>query len=92
MAFGRCTRHALQFRRSPPTLMPASKEKNPAQRTVLVSLEQIAAFDDVENQQLLDCVFNSNIPAKIRRWLHKYMQNRRSIGHFQQGESKDRKV
>ena len=42
--------------------------------------------------QLLDCVFNTNIPATIRRWLYNYMQNRGAKIHFWQQESKSRKV
>ena len=40
--------------------------KKLARRTVL---DLTAAFDNVDNQQLLDCVFNTNIPATTRRWL-----------------------
>ena len=44
------------------------------------------------HQQLLDCVYNTNIPATIRRWLHNYMQNKRTKVHLRQQESKNRKV
>ena len=64
----------------------------PAHRTVLVALDLTAAFDNVDLQQLLDCVFNTNLPATIRRWLYNYMQNRRAKVHFWQKESKSRKV
>ena len=50
--------------------------KKPAHRTVLVALDQTAAFDNVDHQQQLDSVFNTNIPETIRRWLHNYMLNR----------------
>ena len=40
--------------------------KTPTHRTVLVALDLTAAFDNVDHQQLLDCVFNTNIPATIR--------------------------
>ena len=63
--------------------------KNPAHRTVLFALDLTAAFD---NQQLLDCVFNTNVPSTIHRWLYNYMQNRRAKVHFRQKESKSRKV
>ena len=66
--------------------------KMPALRTVLVALDQTAAFDNVDHQQLLICVFNTNFPATIRRWLYNYMQNRRAKVHFRQKESKSRKV
>ena len=56
--------------------------KKPAHRTVLVALDLTAAFDNVGHQQLLDCVFNTNLPATIRRWLYNYMQNRRAKVHF----------
>ena len=56
--------------------------KKSADRTVLVALDLTAAFDNVDHQQLLDCVFNTNIPATIRRWLYNYMQNRRAKVHF----------
>ena len=92
MAFNQNTRHALHCRRSPPTLLPASQEKNPAHRTVLIVLDLRAAFDNVDHQQLLDCVFNTNLPATIRRWHNNYMQNRRAKVHFRQQESKGRKV
>ena len=66
--------------------------KKPAHRTVLVALDLTAAFDNVDHQQLLDCVFNTNLPATIRRWMYYYMQNRRVKVHFWQKESKSRKV
>ena len=46
----------------------------------------------MDHQQLLDYVYNTNIPATIRRWLHNYMQNRRAKVHFLQQQSKSRKV
>ena len=66
--------------------------KQPALRTVLVALDLTAAFDNVDHQQLHDCVFYTNLPATIRRWLYNYMQNRRAKVHFRQRESKSRKV
>ena len=62
--------------------------KKPAHRTVLVALDLTAAFDNVDHQRLLDCVYNTNLPATIRRWL----QNRGAKVHFRQKESKSRKV
>ena len=59
---------------------------------MLVALKLTAAFDNVDHQQLLDCVFNNNIPSTIRHWLYNYMQNRRAKVHFLQKESKSRKV
>ena len=67
-------------------------KKKPAHRTVLVVLDLTATFDNVDHQQLLDCVFNANLPATIRRWLYNYMQNRRAKYHFRQEESKSRTV
>ena len=58
--------------------------KKPAHRAVLVALDVTAAFDIVDHQQLLDCVFNINLPATICRWLYNYMQNRRAKVHFRQ--------
>ena len=73
--------------------IPASFSiKKPAHRTVLVTLDLTAAFDNVDHQQLLDCVFNINIPSKIRHWLFNYMQNRRAKVHFWHQESNSRKV
>ena len=66
--------------------------KKPAHRTVLVALDLTAAFDNENHKQLLDCVFNTNIPATIRCWLYNYMQNSRANVHFRQKESKSRKV
>ena len=66
--------------------------KKPAHRTVLVAHDLTAAFDNVDHQKLLDCVFNTNIPSTIRRWLFNYMQNKRAKVHFRQKESKSRKV
>ena len=66
--------------------------KKPAHRTVLIVLDLTAVFDNVDHQQLLDCVFNTYIPATIRRWLYNYMQNRQAKDHFWQKESKGRKV
>ena len=64
--------------------------KTAAHLTVLVALYLTAAFDNVDHQLLLDCVFNTNIPSTIRCWLHNYMQNRRAKVHFRQQESKSR--
>ena len=66
--------------------------KKPAHRTVLVALDLTAASDNVDHQQLLECVFNTNMPATVRRWLYNYMQNRRVKVHLRQQESKGRKV
>ena len=63
--------------------------KKPAHRT---ALDLTAAFDNVDHQQLPDCVFNTNLPAIIRRRLYNHMQNRRAKFHFRQKESKSRKV
>ena len=51
-----------------------------------------ATFDNVDHQQLLDCVHNTNIPATISRWLYNHMQNRRAKIHFRQQEFKSKKV
>ena len=64
--------------------------KKPTHRTELVTLDLTAAFENVDHQQLLDCVYNTNIPATICRWLNNYMQNRRAKVHFRQQESKSR--
>ena len=64
--------------------------KKPAHRTVLVALNLTAAFVNVYYQQLFDCVFNTNIPATIRRWHYNYMQSRRANVHFRQKEFKSR--
>ena len=66
--------------------------KKPAHRTVIVKLHLTGAFDNVDHQQLINCVFNANMPATIRRWLYNYMQNRRAKAHFRKQESKSRKV
>ena len=60
--------------------------------TVLVALDLTAAFDYLDHQQLLVCVYNINIPATIRRWLYNYVQNRRANVQFRQQESKSRKA
>ena len=66
--------------------------KKPTHRTVLVALDLTAAFDNVDHQQLHDSVYNTNLPATIRRWIHNYMQNRRANVHFRQQETKSRYV
>ena len=66
--------------------------KKSAHRPVLVALGLTVAFDNVDRQQLLDCIFNTNIPATIRRWLLNYVVNRRVKVHFQQQVSKNKKV
>ena len=58
--------------------------KKLAHRTLLVAVDLTAAFDNVDHQQLLDCVYNTNIPATIRHWLYNYVQNRRAKVHFRQ--------
>ena len=68
-----------------------SREK-PAHRRVLVAHDMSAAFDNVDNQHLLDCVFNASMPATIRRSLNNYDHNRRANVHFRQQESKSREV
>ena len=62
----------------------------PAHRTVLVALDMTVAFDNVDHQQLLDCVYNTDIPATTHHWL--YVQNSQAKVHFCQQESKSRKV
>ena len=74
------------------TITASISRKKPAHRTVLVALDQTAAFDNVDHQQLLDCVFFTNIPSTICRWLYSYMQNRWAKVHFRQKQAKSRKV
>ena len=62
--------------------------KKPTHRTVLIALDLTAAFDNVDHRHLLDCVFNTNLPEIICRWLYSYVQNRRAKVHFWQKESK----
>ena len=66
--------------------------KKLAHRTMLVTLDLTAAFDNVDHQRLLDCDFNTNVPWTIRRWHNNNMQNRRANDNFRQKESKSRKV
>ena len=66
--------------------------KKPAHRTVLVALDQAAASQNMDHQQLFDCDFYTNMPAAIRCWLYNYMQKTRAKVHFRQRESKSRKV
>ena len=66
--------------------------KTQAHRTVLAALDLKNAFDNVDHQQLLDCVCKTIMSATIRRWLNNYMQNRRDKVHFWRHESKSRKV
>ena len=66
--------------------------KTPPHRTVLVAFDLTGAYVDVDHQQLLDCVYNTNIPATIRRWLYDYVVNRRAKVHFRQQEAKSRNV
>ena len=94
------TQHGLWPKHSTCTVLSTSTDdiaagfsrKKPAHITVLVALDLTAAFDNVDHQQLLDCVFNTNLPAIIRRWLHNYLQNTRAKDHFRQKECKSRKV
>ena len=66
--------------------------KKPAHRTVHVELGLTAASDNVDHQQLHDCIFNTNIPSTICRWLYNHMLNRRAKVHFWQQDSKSRKL
>ena len=91
MVFARNSRHVLHCRRSPPTLLPASQKKQ-AHRAVLVALDLTAAFDNVDHQQLLDCVHNTIISATIHRWLYNYVHNRQAKVQFRLQELKSRKV
>ena len=60
------------------TITADFSRKKLAHRTELVALDLTAAFDNVDHQKLLECVFSTNIPSTIRRWLYNYMQNRRA--------------
>ena len=77
MVFGRNSRHALHCRRHSCRHL----KKMPDSRRVLVSHEQIIAFDNVDHQQLLDCVYIAIRLATIFRW-------RRAKFHFRQQECK----
>ena len=59
--------------------------------TLLIALDLTAAFDNVDHQQLLDCVYDTSISAPIHHWLYSYIQNRRARVHLRQQESKSRK-
>ena len=65
--------------------------KKPTHRTVLVALDLDSCIRQC-GPSTTDCVINTNLPATIRRRLYNYMQNRRVKVHFQQRESKSRKV
>ena len=58
--------------------------KKTAHRTVLVTPDVTAAFDNVDHQQLLDCVFITNLRATIHRVVYNYVQNRRAKVNFRQ--------
>ena len=90
MAFDRNTRHAQSTTTT--DIAAGFSSKKPPHRTILVAIDLTAAFDNVDHQQVLDCVHKTNIPVTIHRWLHNYMQNRRAKVHFRQQESKSRKV
>ena len=64
--------------------------KIPSHQIVLVEIGLTAAFDNVDHQQLFDCVYNTNIPATFHPWICKYIQNRRVKVHYRQQESKCR--
>ena len=66
--------------------------KKPAHLAVLFALDLTTAFDNVDHEQLLDCVYNTNVPAIIRPWFYDYMQNRQAKVHFWNQESTNRKV
>ena len=74
------------------TITTDISRKKRAHRTLLVALILTAAFNNVDHQQLLVRLFNTNIPSTIRRWLYIYLQNRRAKVHFRQQETKSRKV
>ena len=70
----------------------AFSRNKPAHRPVLIVLDLTSALDNMDHQQLLDCVNNTNIQETIRSWFHNYIQNRRAKVHFRQKECKSRKV
>ena len=59
---------------------------------MLVALDLIAPFDNVDHQQILYFIINTNVRATICHWQYNYMQNRRVKDHFRQKKSKSRKV
>ena len=89
MAFGGNTR---QLSARIAKIAAGFSRKKPSHRTVLVALDLIAAFDNLDCQQLLDCGFNTYMPGTIRRWLYDYMQNRRAKVYFLKKGSESRKV
>ena len=56
----------------------------PAHRTVIFTLHLTAEFDNVDHRQLLDCIFNTNMPATIHLWLCYYMQISRAKVNIRQ--------
>ena len=92
MAFSRNTRHALHCQRSPPTLLPASQENS--RLTEQCSSRSIWELHSKmwTINKLLDCVYNTSIPATIRRLLHNYMKNKRTKVHFRLHEYRSTKV
>ena len=83
-----CTPHST----TTPDNAAGFSRKRPAHRTVFVALDLTAAFYNVNHQHLPDCVYNTNMPATIRRWLNNYIQNIRAKVHCRQQESKSIKV
>ena len=86
MTFGRNTRQALSTITA--DIAACLSRKKPAHRTALVVINLTAAFDNVYHQQQLDCVFNTNLQATIRRWLYNYVQNTGAEIPFRQQELK----
>ena len=64
----------------------------PESKVILPEMLSHTLMTCMDQQRLLDCVSNTNLPVADRRWLYNYMQNRRAKVHFRQIESKSRKV
>ena len=76
----------------PSTITASYSRKKPAQGIALVVLHLTAAFNNVDHQQLLNCIFNTNIPQQSVAGSTTICRIEQAKVHFLQQESKSRKV
>ncbi len=67
-------------------------QKPPCERTILVALDLLKAFDTVNHTTLLDDIEQSTLPPGLKRWTMNYLSCRHSAVLFRGQNSKLRRI
>lgn len=67
-------------------------QKQPCRRTIMVALDMSRAFDTVALETLLDDIFDTTLPPRIKRWTYNYLIGRQTFVEFRNSKSYYRRM